>query len=129
MPIPRSSSPASIPSESRQARLQEDTHYRVLQILQRNPDISQRDLAKELGISLGAINYCLKALVQKGQIKIHNFQNSNHKLGYTYLLTSQGIIEKSRITKRFLERKLREYEYLKREIEILSREVLNDSDR
>lgn len=113
---------------SRQAQLQEDTHYRVLQILQDNPEISQRELAKELGISLGAINYCIKALVQKGQIKIQNFQNSNQRLGYTYLLTPQGLIEKTRVTKRFLERKILEYECLKREIEFLNREVVNDSD-
>lgn len=115
-------------SDSRQARLREDTYYRVLHILQNRPEVSQRELAKELGISLGAMNYCLRALIQKGQIKIDNFRKSSHKLGYAYILTPQGLMEKSRITRRFLERKILEFEYLKKEIDKLSREVLNETD-
>lgn len=112
---------------SRQKKLKEDTYYRLLQIFQNYPEISQRDLARKLGISLGGVNYCLKALIHKGQIKVHNFKKSNRKLGYTYLLTPQGIFEKSRITKQFLERKLLEYEYLKQEIEMLNQEVQKET--
>ena len=108
---------------SRQALLQEDTHYRVLRLLHEQPDLSQRELAQRLGISLGAVHYCLKALIDKGQVKAQNFASSQHKLGYAYLLTPAGIRQKAELTGRFLQRKLREYEALQHEIEALRHEV------
>ena len=104
---------------SRQLNLQEDTNFRVLRLLQDNPNISQRQLADALGISLGGLNYCLKALLDKGLVKIHNFQSSKRKLAYAYLLTPTGIGEKAALTGRFLKRKMEEYELLKAEIESL----------
>ena len=85
--------------------------------------MSQRELAEELGVSLGAANYCLKALVDKGWVKLENFQKNPNKLGYLYLLTPMGIAAKTTLTARFLQRKLTEYEKLKAEIEILKAEV------
>lgn len=100
-------------------QLQEDTHFRVLALLEKNPDISQRDLAKKLGISLGGVNYSLRALVEKGMVKAQNFSNSDKKLAYAYILTPKGLAEKSMLTARFLKRKMDEYEALKFEIESL----------
>jgi EPS-associated MarR family transcriptional regulator len=100
-------------------QLQEDTHFRVLALLERNPDISQRDLAKTLGISLGGVNYSLRALVEKGMVKAQNFSSSDKKLAYAYILTPKGLAEKSLLTARFLKRKMDEYEALKAEIESL----------
>ena len=100
-------------------QLQEDTHFRVLALLERNPDISQRDLAKALGISLGGVNYSLRALVEKGMVKAQNFSSSDKKLAYAYILTPKGLTEKSMLTARFLKRKMEEYEALKVEIESL----------
>jgi len=91
--------------------------------IQETSDISQRELARELGISLGSINYCLQALVEKGWIKMQNFSKSKNKLGYAYLLTPVGIAEKTALTKRFLKRKLLEYEALREEIEALKKEA------
>ena len=76
---------------SRQAKIQEDTYYRVMRLLQEQPDMSQRDLADKVGISLGALNYCLKALMDKGFVKLENFQNSKHKFKYAYILTPKRI--------------------------------------
>lgn len=101
----------------------EDTHLRLLRLLDGQPNLSQRALASELGISLGKTNYCLRALVDKGWIKIRNFRNSDNKRGYMYLLTPRGIERKASITVRFLREKRAEYEALKREIELLKREV------
>jgi EPS-associated MarR family transcriptional regulator len=108
---------------SRQARLQEDTYFRAMRILKDNPDLTQRELAEKLGISVGGLNYCLKALMEKGFVKMKNFANSKNKFGYVYVLTPSGIAEKSAITHRFLQRKIDEYEALKAEIEILRPEV------
>ena len=91
--------------------------------MQDKPDASQRELADQLGISHGKMNYCLKALIDKGLIKLDNFQNSQHKFKYVYLLTPAGISEKAKLTRRFLRRKLQEYEQLKSEIEELKNEV------
>ncbi len=99
--------------------LDENTHYTLLKILEDNPGISQRDLAKRLGISLGKVNFCLKALVEKGSVKIDNFRKSDNKLGYAYLLTPHGIEQKARMTVEFLQIKMQEYERLKIEIEEL----------
>ena len=108
---------------SRQARLQEDTYFRVMRILQQNPDLTQRELAQQLGISVGGLNYCLKALMEKGLVKMNNFANSKNKFGYVYVLTPSGIAEKAMLTRRFLQRKMSEYEALKLEIAALKSEV------
>lgn len=108
---------------SRQARLQEDTYYRVMRLLQDNPDMTQRELAEQLGISVGGLNYCLKALMEKGLVKMKNFADSKNKFGYVYVLTPTGMAEKAAITHRFLQRKMDEYEALKAEIEALRSEV------
>ena len=107
---------------SRQAKLQEDTYFRVMLILQENPDITQRELAEKLGISVGGLNYCLKALIEKGLVKMKNFANSKNKFGYVYVLTPSGIAEKAEIAHRFLQRKMDEYEALRAEIEALRSE-------
>ena len=103
----------------------EETYYQVLKIIQSNPQITQRELANELGVSLGKVNYCLKSLIERGWIKANNFKNSKNKLAYAYLLTPKGIEQKGRITVRFLKRKMNEYEALKDEIERLKKEVGN----
>ena len=91
--------------------------------LYETPYVSQRTLAKELGISLGSINFCFKALVDKGWVKMQNFSQSKHKMGYGYLLTPTGLAEKSVLTSRFLKCKLEEYELLSAEIEQLKAEI------
>ncbi len=104
---------------------QQDTHYRTLRLLQENPDLTQREIAKELGVSLGSVNYCLKALADKGLVKMRNFRASKNKLGYAYLLTPRGVKEKLALTEGFLNRKLKEYEALKVEIATLKAESLS----
>lgn len=101
----------------------EDTHFRMLRLLETRSELSQRDLARELGTSLGKVNYCLNALIDKGLVKVRNFRNNQNKLGYAYLLTPRGIESKGVITVQFLRRKVDEYEDLKREIEQLKLEV------
>ncbi|MGG7646094.1 MarR family EPS-associated transcriptional regulator [Rhodovulum sp. YNF3179] len=98
-------------------------HFRVMRLLESNPHLSQREIARELGASLGRVNYCLQALADKGYIKIRNFQASNHKLRYAYVLTPRGIAEKARLTRGFLERKWAEYEALQAEIAALEEEL------
>lgn len=100
-----------------------DAHYQVMHILQKNPHFTQRELSKELGLSLGKLNYCLKALVNKGWIKIGNFNKSESKYRYVYLVTPKGFLEKARMTKEFLDRKISEYEALCKEIDELSNEM------
>jgi len=107
----------------------EDTHFRLLKLLEARPELSQRDLARELGTSLGKINYCLNALIDKGLVKARNFRNSRNKLGYAYLLTPRGIDSKATIAVQFLKRKMAEYETLKIEIEQLQREVAEFDER
>ena len=102
---------------------QEDTTYRVLRLLQANPDITQRELAEALGVSTSGVNYCLKALVQKGWVKVQNFSGSKNKFGYVYVLTPNGLAQKAALTGRFLKRKMAEYDALKVEIEALSAEL------
>ena len=94
-----------------------------MRILQENPDLTQRELAEKLSISVGGLNYCLKALMEKGLVKMKNFANSKNKFGYVYVLTPTGMAEKAAITHRFLQRKMDEYEALKAEIEALRLEV------
>lgn len=103
--------------------LDETTHYSLLKTLEENPGLSQRDMAKRLGISLGKVNFCLNALVEKGSLKMSNFRKSDNKLAYAYLLTPSGIEEKARITVEFLHIKVREYERLRVEIEQLKQEA------
>ena len=104
---------------SRQAKIQEDTHFRIMRILQDNPDLTQRELADKLGMSVGGLNYCLTALIDKGLVKMQNFSRSKNKFGYIYLLTPKGISEKIILTSKFLDRKQAEFEALKAEIESL----------
>jgi len=111
---------------SRQAKLQEDTYFRVMRILQENPDLTQREIAEKLGISVGGLNYCMKALMEKGLVKMTNFSKSKNKFGYIYVLTPAGIAEKASITHRFLQRKLEEYRALKSEIEALEIETASN---
>lgn len=99
------------------------TSYSLLKALESNPNLSQRDLAKRLGISLGKVNYCLNALVEQGCLKVNNFRSSSNKLAYAYFLTPQGVEEKARITVHFLKYKMHEYEQLRAEIQELKREV------
>jgi len=103
--------------------LDENTHYGLLKTLEENPGLSQRDLAKRLGVSLGKVNFCLNALVSKGSLKISNFRNNENKLAYAYLLTPRGIEDKASITVNFLKRKMQEYEQLRKEIEELQHEA------
>jgi EPS-associated MarR family transcriptional regulator len=103
--------------------LNDETRYRILKMLEADPQASQRRIADELGISLGRVNYCLQALIRKGLVKASNFRNSANKRAYLYLLTPRGIEEKARVTARFLRVKLDEYEILKRELEELQREA------
>lgn len=104
--------------------LDDATRYRLLRILEAHPDLSQRELAEQVGISLGKANYLLKALVDKGWVKIQNFRNSDNKSAYLYQLTPTGLSEKVRVTQRFLARKLQEHQQIEAEIETLRREVL-----
>ena len=107
--------------------MNEEISYRLFKLIEEDPDISQRELAKEMGISLGKTNYCLKGLMEKGWLKARNFKNSNNKIAYAYVLTPKGLREKTKITARFLKRKVSEYEMLKTEIEQLQREVSEGS--
>ena len=103
--------------------MNQETKYKVLKILEKHPEYSQRQLAKELGVSLGKTHYILRSLIDIGWVKLENFQKSKQKLGYVYLLTPEGIKEKSSITKQFLLKKQEEYIYLKQEIVNLEKEV------
>jgi len=107
----------------RRSMINEDTNFWTLKLLQERPDITQRALAKEIGMSLSGINYCIGALVEKGWLKIGNFSKNPDKLSYTYLLTPTGVAEKAALTRRFLQRKLAEYEDLREEIEAMQFEA------
>src|SRR4051812_16412953 len=95
----------------------DETHLKVMRLLEANPEMSQREVARDLGISLGKANYCLRALMRKGWVKAANFKNSHNKVAYMYLLTPRGIEQKAALTLQFLAYKMREYERLKVEIE------------
>ena len=103
--------------------MNEDAHYKLLKLLEKHPQASQRELARELDVSLGKMNYCLKALIGKGHVKVENFMNSDNKVAYLYLLTPKGIKAKAKISVRYLNRKLAEYDALKTEIEQLEGEI------
>ncbi|WFE75352.1 MarR family EPS-associated transcriptional regulator [Roseinatronobacter sp. S2] len=98
-------------------KLREDVKFRILRILQDNPELSQRELARKVGVSTGGVHYVLNALVEKGMLKLSNFSAAKDKRRYAYLLTPSGIAERARLTRRFMLRKLAEYEALKAEIE------------
>ncbi|MFL6601395.1 MAG: MarR family EPS-associated transcriptional regulator [Steroidobacteraceae bacterium] len=104
-------------------------HYKLLRLLETHPGMSQREAARALGISLGKLNYCVRALIRKGWIKAARFKNSHNKAAYMYLLTPHGIEEKARLTVRFLQIKLREYETLRAEIEQMRAEAAQDIPR
>lgn len=103
--------------------MREETYLKVMRLLQENPDLTQRELAEQLGVSVGSVNYCLKALMEKGWVKMKNFIHSKNKFGYVYVLTPTGIAERAELTSKFLARKVAEYETLKHEIELLKAEV------
>src|SRR3954447_23477120 len=101
----------------------EEIHYKLMRLLQANRQLSQRDAARELGVSLGKVNYCLRALMSRGWVKAANFKNSRNKAAYMYLLTPRGLEQKASLAMRFLNIKLREYEALRAEIEQMRQEA------
>jgi EPS-associated MarR family transcriptional regulator len=108
---------------TRRDRKREDAHFRILRLLHENPEMSQRDLARAVGVSTGAIHYVLAALVEKGLIKLGNFTAAEDKRRYAYVLTPKGVTRKTMLTRRFLARKMAEYEALKAEIEKVGAEL------
>ncbi len=98
----------------------QQSKYQLLKSLEQDANLTQRQLSKELGISLGKVNYCLQSLIQKGFVKINNFKNSKHKIQYSYLLTPKGVAEKTKLTISFLKVRTKEYEELKKEVEKLN---------
>ena len=112
----------------RRDRQREDAHFRILRLLHENPEMSQRDLAHAVGVSTGGIHYVLTALVEKGLIKLGNFTAAEDKRRYAYVLTPKGVARKTALTRRFLTRKMAEYEALKAEIEMVGAE-LSDTER
>ncbi len=102
-------------------------HFKLLKLIEANPAIQQREMAKVMGISLGKANYCLQALVQKGLVKMDNFRRADNKLAYSYLLTPRGIEAKARLTVSFLKHKVAEYETIRKEIEELRRDAERDA--
>lgn len=108
---------------SKRSKLQEDTHFRVLRLLQDNPEMSQRELADAVGVSVGGMHYVLNALIKKGLVKLGNFTAAEDKRRYAYVLTPKGIARKAALTRAFLLRKMEEYEALREEIEALSSEL------
>ena len=107
--------------------MNEEITHKLFTLLEHDPNLSQRELAREMGISLGKTNYCLKGLMERGWLKAHNFKNSNNKIAYAYILTPTGISEKAKITASYLKRKVHEYEALKSEIEKLRQQVSGNS--
>lgn len=110
-------------SQSQKIGARDELRLKVLRALEANPELSQRRLAAELGVSLGGANYALKALMERGSVKAENFRKSGRKVAYLYLLTPRGVFEKTSLAAAFLGRKLEEYELLKQEIEALKGEV------
>ena len=106
----------------------DESHYRLMRLIEANPGMSQRDIARELGMSLGKVNYCLRAVARKGWIKATNFKNSHNKAAYIYWLTPRGIEMKARMTVKFLSIKVQEYESLRAEIEQMRREAERSID-
>ena len=100
-----------------------DIHFKVMDYIEKNPDLTQRELARVAGVSLGSVHYCLKALAQKGWVKAGNFRNNPNKTEYLYLLTPEGVTQKSKLAIDFLKRKKQEFSRLKREIDNLAKEL------
>ncbi len=113
---------------SRRIIHQENNEFQILRQIETNPDVTQRQLSEKLNISLGSVNYALNALIARGWVKLKNFQNSENKLGYAYLLTPEGATQKAVIAKRFWVRKLQEYQLLKEELQSLSEEFGEKSE-
>jgi EPS-associated MarR family transcriptional regulator len=109
--------------------VRESIDFELLYLLEQEPGLSQRELSQRLGLSLGRVNYCVKALTGKGWLKLTNFRNSNSKLRYVYVLTPSGIAQRVSMTSRFLQRKKVEYDRLKRQIELLANELPGDDER
>lgn len=107
--------------------MREEIYLKVMRLLQDNPDLTQRELAEQLGVSVGSVNYCIKALMEKGWVKMKNFIHSKNKFGYVYVLTPAGIAERAKLMSKLLARKVAEYENLKHEIEVL-RTVVGDDE-
>ena len=107
----------------------QETHLKLLRYLEAHPQVSQRELSEHLGVSLGKTNYCLRALVDTGLVKARNFKNNRNKRAYLYVLTPKGLDAKARITARFLQRKMDEYERLKGEIDMLKAELRTGSEQ
>jgi EPS-associated MarR family transcriptional regulator len=101
----------------------DETRYKLMRLLEANPHMSQREAARELGVSLGKLNYCVRALIRKGWIKVDRFKNSRNKAAYMYVLTPRGMEHKARLTVRFLRAKVREYEALRSEIAQIRRDA------
>lgn len=109
--------------------LGDEMRYKLMRVLEANPEMSQRNVARELGVSLGKVNYCIRALVRRGWVKAANFKNSQNKAAYMYLLTPRGLEEKASFAVRFLQVKMREHEMLRAEIEQIRREAEAQSRR
>ena len=116
-------------SQSLSIGIRDELRLRVLRALEVNPELSQRQLAAQLGVSLGGVNYAVKALVERGFVKAYNFTKSGRKVAYLYVLTPRGVAEKASLATAFLKRKLEEYELLRQEIEALESEVSSGDSR
>lgn len=114
---------------SKRSKLQEDTHFRVLRLLQDSPEMSQRQLAEAVGVSVGSMHYVISALIDKGLVKLGNFTAAEDKRRYAYILTPKGISRKALLTRAFLARKMEEYEALRDEIEALQLDLDDTSYR
>lgn len=117
---------AAVAHLNAKTKSQGEAHFQILRLLHEDPSLTQRELGERVGISLGAVNYCLKALIDRGLVKAGNVRRSRNKMGYSYFLTPAGIAEKSQLTGRFLMQKLGEYEALKNEIDQLKLEAKNN---
>ena len=104
-------------------KIQEEARFKILRLLHKNPELTQRELGERVGISLGSVNYSLRALIERGLVKAGNFSRNPNKLGYAYVLTPAGIVEKTLLTGRFLNQKIIEYHALQIEIDALSKEM------
>jgi EPS-associated MarR family transcriptional regulator len=123
----RGSMPKSKSKPNSKPKSKPEIELEILSHLEAQPNVSQRSLASEVGVSLGSVNYCLKALVEKGLVKAENFRKSSNKIGYAYLLTPQGIQEKSKLTASFLKRKQAEYRLLEKEINHLRAQLMKEN--
>jgi EPS-associated MarR family transcriptional regulator len=116
-------------SSAEAASRREQLDFELLCLIEKEPGLSQRELADRLDISLGKVNYCVKRLIEKGAIKLANFRASRNKLGFVYVLTPTGISQRLSMTKRFLDRKLKDYERLKAQIDALEQDIADVRDR